>query len=299
MEVYAAMVDRMDQGIGRIVAALQATGQLDNTLILFLQDNGGCAENLGRNARSRRTGKPAADRRTARAASRSATATRPQGPGDARPATPTSPTAGAGRTSSNTPFREYKHWVHEGGISTPLIAHWPAGITRKGEFERQPGHLIDVMADAARPRRRDAIRRSATATPTMPLRGQEPAPGVRGQADRARADLLGARGQPGRPRRRLEARRQGPDGPWELYDMKADRTEQHDLAAKQPDRVKAMAGPVGGVGEAARTSLPWPWKDDDGTSNDHRGRRPARGRSTQGRRDADRRRRPGASAASR
>ena len=146
MEVYAAMVDRMDQGIGRHRRRAAKQGkQLDNTLILFLQDNGGCAERMGRGPRATRLGAGQADAAAAQAgtilpADDSAQAdprrlSRCSGSqqGDARPApTRTSPTAASWANVSNTPFREYKHWVHEGGISTPLIAHWPARIKAQG-----------------------------------------------------------------------------------------------------------------------------------------------------------------------
>ncbi len=159
MEVYAAMVDSMDQGIGRIVATLKQPGQLDNTLIFFLQDNGGCAEGMGRGEpKDRATGRRLDAPSLAPLATddlqpdmipkqtrdgfpvRQGTGVMP-GPADTYIA------YGRGWANvSNTPFREYKHWVHEGGITTPLIAHWPAGIERHGELEAQPGHLIDLMA---------------------------------------------------------------------------------------------------------------------------------------------------------
>jgi arylsulfatase len=157
MEVFAAMVDSMDQGIGRIVQTLKDAGQYENTLICFLQDNGGCAEVVG----SVGIGQP-----------RAATPSLPplskdylqpdmvpkqtrdgfpvrQGRGVmAGPADTYLGYGAAWATVSNTPFRKHKHWTHEGGISTPLIAHWPAGITRKGQLESTPGHLIDLMATA-------------------------------------------------------------------------------------------------------------------------------------------------------
>ncbi|HUR58724.1 MAG TPA: arylsulfatase, partial [Opitutaceae bacterium] len=132
MEVYAAMIDNMDQGIGRLVAALQANGQFENTLIVYLQDNGACAENPGRNAAAAKAKKKDEGNKGFPAM---------PGPGDTWIA------YGEGWANvSNTPFRLYKHYVHEGGISTPLIAHWPKGIARRGQLEPQPGHLIDVMA---------------------------------------------------------------------------------------------------------------------------------------------------------
>src|SRR5688500_3981799 len=154
MEVYAAQVDRMDEGVGRIVEALRETGELDDTLILFLADNGGCAEDMGRNVHE--------DRRTAptsqpRKAGEIQTAVFPRYTPDGRPIRdghivmpgPDDSYVAYGQgwaNVSNTPFREYKHWVHEGGISTPLVAHWPNGIARKNALRHQPGHLIDVMA---------------------------------------------------------------------------------------------------------------------------------------------------------
>ena len=119
MEVYAAMVDRLDQNIGRIMDRLEARGEADNTLVLFLSDNGATDEEIG----SR------------------------------------SPVPPGGRTSymgqggpwaqvSNAPFRLFKHWVHEGGIATPLIARWPDGIESPDRLYRHPAHVIDVMATA-------------------------------------------------------------------------------------------------------------------------------------------------------
>ena len=159
MEVYAAMIDRMDQGIGRVVAELKRSGQFDNTLILFLQDNGGCAELQGRNVTKGRTDGPRADKPSlppikpetlpsalTPAQTRDGYPVR-QGPNVFPGAYDTFVAYGRGWANvSNTPFREYKHWVHEGGISTPLIAHWPAGIKAKNELRNDPAHLIDLMA---------------------------------------------------------------------------------------------------------------------------------------------------------
>ena len=136
MEVYAAMVDNMDQGIGRIIAALKECGQYENTLICFLQDNGGCAEGMGRGEK----GMPRADTATLPPLSneylqpdmipkqtRNGFPVR-QGKGVLAGAADTYIGYGeAWATVSNTPFRKHKHWVHEGGIATPLIAHWPRG----------------------------------------------------------------------------------------------------------------------------------------------------------------------------
>ena len=154
MEVYAAQIDRMDQGIGRMIAALEKNGQLDDTLIFFLQDNGACAEAMGRSGKETRPEKPTLEPMKAGDFFLS---TRPKQTRDGRPVLggpnilpgPDDTFISYGRDWANvsdTPFREYKHWVHEGGISTPLIAHWPAAIKARGELRSQPGHLIDIMA---------------------------------------------------------------------------------------------------------------------------------------------------------
>lgn len=141
MEVYAAMVDSMDQGIGRIVETLRGTNELDNTLIFFLQDNGGCAEGLGRTPRAGLLTRPAQPTLPVMATDALQTEMIPpqtrdgyptvMGPGAMPGPDGTYIAYGRGWANvSNTPFREYKHWVHEGGISTPLIAHWPAKLKR-------------------------------------------------------------------------------------------------------------------------------------------------------------------------
>ncbi len=123
MAIYAAMIDRVDRSVGNLVAGLKERGMLDNTLIMILADNGGNAESGPR-------GRLEGDK--------------PGGPQSA---------VFLGQswaTLNNTPFRRYKHFTHEGGISTPLIVHWPAGIPneRNGKLEHQPGHLVDVMPTA-------------------------------------------------------------------------------------------------------------------------------------------------------
>jgi arylsulfatase len=143
---------------------------------------------------------------------------------------------------ANTPFREYKHWTHEGGISTPLIAHWPAGIAaaRRGQFERQPGHIIDIMATC--------VEVSGAKYPAK-FNGQTIKPLEGTSLLRAFAGKPLARKQPlFWEHESNRAVRDGPwklvameDRPWELYDMTVDRTEMHDLAATQPEKVRAMA----------------------------------------------------------
>jgi arylsulfatase A-like enzyme len=253
MEVYAAMIDRMDQGIGRIVSELKQRGELDNTLILYLQDNGGCAEVLGRTARGEYTSRPekppfppmAKDALQPDMIPKQTRDGYPviQGPG-VMPGGPDSYIAyGQGWANvSNTPFREYKHWVHEGGISTPLIAHWPGGIptVRRGRLESEPGHLIDIMATcvdlagAVYPTEREG-------TKMHPLEGVSLRPVFQGRPLRRPQPLFWEH-EGNRAARdgkwKLVAKE---DRPWELYDLDADRTEMNDLAAREPERVKELA----------------------------------------------------------
>lgn len=230
MAVYCAMIDNMDAGIGRIVAQLKESGQLQNTLILFLQDNGACAETVGRSAGDR--GNETFEGRPIR--------TGPNvmpGPGDTYIA------YGRGWANvSNTPFREYKHWVHEGGISTPLIAHWPQGIpqSRSGQLEPQPAHLIDLMATcvdlAAAEYPREHLGQAI-----QPREGVSLRPGFLGQQLNRKQPLFWEH----------EANKAVRDGhwklvakanqPWELYDIRQDRVESNSLVAAHPDIVKKMS----------------------------------------------------------
>jgi len=266
MEVFAAMVDCMDQGIGRIVRALEDTGRIDDTLVCYLQDNGGCAEGVGR------------DRRTGREAVAPQRAAAPELPPVAPDVLQTDSTpkqtrdgfplrqgrgvmVGAGdtygaygeawSTVSNTPFRRHKHWVHEGGISTPLVVHWPRGIVHPGRLEHTPCHLIDIMATAIDLGR---VRYPADMTPPE---GRSLAPLFAGGVVERDALYWEHEGN--------KAVREGDwklvavhDGPWELYDLSQDRSEQHDLSGAQPDRVRRMEAMWDAY--ASRTNVA-PWAD--------------------------------------
>ncbi len=251
MEVYAAMLDCMDQGIGRIIAALKANGQFENTLILYLQDNGGCAEGMSRNApfvaRAEALTLPPLAKEYLQPdmipkQTRDGYPMR-QGTGVMPGAADTYITYGQSWANvSNTPFREYKHWQHEGGISTPLIAHWPKGIAseRQGKLESQPGHLIDVMAtcvDVAGV----TYPKEHHGQSIQPMEGVSLAPALAGKPlQRPQPIFWEHEGN--------RAIRDGAwklvskhPGDWELYDTTIDRTETNDLATKQPERVKSMA----------------------------------------------------------
>jgi arylsulfatase len=271
MEVYAAMVSRMDQGVGKVVAELKRIGQFENTLILFLQDNGGCAETMGRVLTKGRIDGPRQDRPSLPPISPEAlpdglvpTQTRDgypvrQGPHVEPGPSDTYVAYGRGWANvSNTPFREYKHWVHEGGISTPLIAHWPAGITAKGELRRQPGHLIDIMAtcldvaSATYPAERGGARLTPPAGTSL----------VPAFADRPlERDALYWEHEGNRAVRQGDWKlvAKGPAGPWELYNIASDRNEAHNLAAQYPQRVAELTARWEAWAQRSQV-LPWVWK---------------------------------------
>ena len=273
MEVYAAMIDRMDQGIGRIFKQLEATGRLENTLVLFLQDNGGCAEITGRRPNMTPVERPAKptldplptdfiDTVVIPKQTRDGYPVR-QGPGVMPGAGDTYVAYGEGWANvSNTPFREYKHWVHEGGISTPLIAHWPAGIKRAGQLEHQPGHLIDLAATCVALAAADYPKEHGDQA-IQPLEGRSLAPAFTGEQIDREAIYWEHEGNRAIRIGDWKLVAKGPAGAWELYDIAADRTELVNLAAEQPDRVRQMVAKW----EAwARRSgaIPWIWKPQYG-----------------------------------
>ncbi len=247
MEVYAAMVDSMDQGIGRIVKSLEDTGQLDNTLILYLQDNGGCAEGLGRKTNLKKRpegivpmGKDELQTAMVPERSRDGRPVR-QGP-DAMPG-PTDTYIAYGRNwanVSNTPFREYKSHNHEGGIATPLIAHWPKGIAAKGELRHEPGHLIDLMATCV-----------DLAGVTYPekfedheitaMEGRSLAGGFARDRDEERVLMFEHFGKAAIRKGKWKLVRLGYKQSWELYDIQKDRTELNDLSKEKPEIAQEMA----------------------------------------------------------
>ncbi|MEY2880571.1 MAG: Arylsulfatase, partial [Verrucomicrobiota bacterium] len=215
MAIHAAMVDRMDQEIGRVIAQLKAMGAYENTLILFGSDNGASAEMMVRG-----------DGHDPAAPMGSAKSFLCLGPGWS--------------SASNTPFRRHKTWVHEGGISTPLIAHWPAGIAARGELRHTPTHLIDVvptlleLSGATKPA---AIK--GHAVPPSPGRSLVPA---FAKDVTVPHDYLWWEHEGNRALRagdwKLVALK---DAPWELYDLATDRAESKNLAAARPEKVRELA----------------------------------------------------------
>jgi len=215
MAIHAAMVDRMDQEIGRIIAQLKAMGAYENTLILFASDNGASAEIMVRDGGH-----------DPQAAMGSAATYLCLGPGFS--------------SAANTPHRRHKTWVHEGGISTPLIASWPAGIAAHGELRHTPGHVVDIVPTI--------LELTGTQKPAE-WNGQPmpPAPG-KSLVAALKSDVTIERPSLWWLHEDNKAIRVGDfklvaakGDAWELYDLKTDRAEQNNLAAKMPEKVKELA----------------------------------------------------------
>ncbi|HLX62986.1 MAG TPA: arylsulfatase [Planctomycetota bacterium] len=274
MEVYAAQIDRMDQGIGRIVAALEKNGQLQNTLIFFMQDNGACAEIISRSGKEERPGKPTFEPMKP---GEFFLNTHPKQTRDGRPVLggtavlpgPDDTFMSYGRDWANvsdTPFREYKHWVHEGGISTPLIVHWPAGIKAHGELRAQPGHLIDIMAtcvDVAGA----AYPAEFNGNKITPLEGKSLRPAFDNKPIERDAIFWEHEGNRAVRDGKWKLVAKGPGGKWELYDMEADRTETQDLASSQPGKVEELTAKWEAWARRAHV-IPWIWKPQYGAKDD-------------------------------
>ncbi len=215
MAIHAAMIDRVDQEIGRVLDQLRAMDAFDNTLIFFLSDNGASAEIMVRS-----------DGHDPSASPGSEASYLCLGPGWS--------------TTCNTPFRRHKTWVHEGGISTPLIVHWPDGIAARGEFRRTAGHVIDIVPTIREVCGAKPLKEwQGTAVPAAPGKNLLPVFTADTSLDHNHLwwfhdghkavrvgdwKLVAAKGEP-----------------WELYDIKADRAEQHGLAAEHPEKVEALA----------------------------------------------------------
>lgn len=219
MAIYAACVDHMDQAVGRLVEDLRRRGALDNTLILFLSDNGAeHASNSNKNHDVNGTLEGTS-------------------PGDAKSIV----YQGASWANlSDTPFRFYKRFAHEGGIATPMIVHWPAGFSAKGELRRQPGHIVDLMATC--------VNVSGAKYPASfngkaipPMEGRSLVPAFADQPIERGGIFWEHEGNAAVRVDDWKLVRVGREGSWELYDMKTDRSELNNLASQKPELVKELA----------------------------------------------------------
>jgi len=215
MAIHAAMVDRMDQEIGRIIDQIKAMGAFENTLILFASDNGASAEIMVRSGGH-----------DPHAPMGSAASYLCLGPGFS--------------SACNTPFRRHKTWVHEGGTSTPLIAHWPKGIRVANELRHTPAHMIDIVPTI--------LELVGIEKPTD-WQG-EPIPAAPGKSlvPSLEKDVIIKRDRLWWLHDGHRAVRVGDwklvaakGDPWELYDLSTDRAEQHDLASAMPEKVQELA----------------------------------------------------------
>lgn len=232
MAVYAAQIDRMDQGVGRIINKLALMGLKENTLVMFLSDNGGCAEFLKEDGRVEVAPMQTRDGRPVKVGNHQDVM---PGPDDTYLSYDL-PWANA----SNTPFKLFKHWTHEGGIATPFIAHWPKQIPA-GQRIHSPAHLIDVMAtclDVAEtqyPQEYDGNK-------IQPLQGESLRPAfVDERWEREREIFWEHEGNLAVRQGNWKLVRRFP-GELELYDMDEDRTELNNLAATMEDKVSELQG---------------------------------------------------------
>lgn len=214
MAIHAAMVDRMDREIGRLIDQLKAMGQYENTLIFFASDNGASAEIMVRHGGHDPNAAPG-----------SAATYLCLGPGFS--------------SACNTPFRRHKTWVHEGGISTPLVVHWPAGIKARGELRRTPGHMIDIVPtildvlDIEKP-----TEWKGEKIPPAPGRSLASAFAKDVTIDR---DFLWWLHEGNRAIRAGDWKLTAAKGdPWELYDLTTDRAESRNLANEHPEKAKEL-----------------------------------------------------------
>jgi len=250
MEVYAAMIDAVDQGVGQLVQQLKQQGRFENTLFVVLSDNGASAEDYGSNKTGRFLNSQTRDGRPMRVGSL---------PSIMPGAEDTWQTVGPNWAFlSSTPFRMYKGFEHEGGHAVPLIMHWPRVIQNCGRISDELCHVIDLLPTAL-----DAA--GVSYPETFDGRSIDPADG--------KSLLPVLRGQPRQGHDTLcwgsihgKAIRQGQwklvrarKNPWELYDMATDRTELNDLAAQHPEKVQQLERQW----EAWRdsVSLPQAWRD--------------------------------------
>ncbi|GBG07681.1 arylsulfatase [Paenibacillus agaridevorans] len=233
MEVYAAQIDSMDQGIGRILQTLEETGQLEQTLILFLSDNGGCAEEF----------EPVQPNKIPKNWGRTSTGAdvafgnRPDVMPGAETTFQSYGTAWA--NLSNTPFRLYKHWVHEGGIATPFIVHWPEAIQSKGEIRHMACQLTDVMATIL-----DITNAAYPATynghAICPPEGKSMKKFFVSDDHAEDRFLFWEHEGNAAVREGNWKLVKNYPGKWELFDMAQDRTEIYNLADQYPERVQQM-----------------------------------------------------------
>ena len=230
MEVYAAQVTIMDRGIGTIIEALKKTGRFENTLIFFTIDNGGCHVEYGSNRKGSYLPEKTRDGRPVRPGNIPGLMPGPEN---------TYQSYGYGwANASNTPYRMFKQYDHEGGIRTPMIAHWPKGIKDKGKLVRTVSHLIDIMptvlevCDAEAPK-------TVNGKETITRDGRSLAGAFEGKKV-ADHETLFFHHAKGRALRHGSWKLVSAGKKWELYDLAADPLELNDLSKENPNKLQEL-----------------------------------------------------------
>jgi arylsulfatase len=212
MAIYAAQIEVMDKGIGAVIDTLERHGALDNTLILFLSDNGACSLFTGQNEQDLATYGSDASKLG-------------YGPDWAE--------------YSNVPFRLYKMWAHEGGIASPFIAHWPEGIAAEGAITDQVGHITDLVPTLLE--LAGACYQPEDGGEFPELVGRSLVPSFVGERYQRGPILWEHKGNRALRKGKWKLVADGIDGAWELYDLEADRSELNNLAKAHPERVTELA----------------------------------------------------------
>ncbi|MHC4418741.1 MAG: sulfatase-like hydrolase/transferase [Planctomycetota bacterium] len=231
MAIHAAMIHRMDAEIGRIIKKLKEMGAYHNTLILFASDNGASAEQIIRGDKHDKSAPPG-----------SAKSYLCLGPGWS--------------TAANTPLRLHKHWTHEGGISSPFIVHWPAGISAEGELRHDPSHFIDFVPTVL-----DLVgaawlkEYNGQKVPEHPGKSLVPAFAKNGSVKRKNLWWCHRGNRAIRAGDWKLTMRSHNEDTWELYNLKNDRCEMNDLASKFPDKVRMLAEQWKAIADGLRKDL--------------------------------------------
>jgi len=251
MEVYAAQIEKLDENVGKIVGKLRQAGILEDTIICFMSDNGGNFEEMARivPGHQRPAFMPVETKDGLQVIPGNDPSIMPG------PATTYASYGIPWGNVSNTPFRLYKHYAHEGGISTPFFVHWPHGLKNKG-ITHVIGHEIDVMPTCLELAGVAYPATSKAGTPPPPMEGKSLVAVFEGGQLPERSIYWEHEGNSAVREGRWKLVSRFPDA-WELYDMRQDRTEMHDLADQHPDLVQKMAADY--AKWAKRVGVqPWP-----------------------------------------
>ena len=215
MEIYAAMLDRVDQNIGKVLAKLKQQGQLENTLIMFASDNGACAEGAGAKNRSTKLE-------------------------DFGTVASYEAVGKNWATVQNTPLRNWKNYSHEGGIRSPLIVSWLGKINNPGGYYHGAGHLIDIMPTLVGLTAAN-YPETYQGKPITPMQGINLLPSLEGKPLMRKKPIYWQWSAGGAIRvGKMKAVFWGKNPQWELYDISKDNNESNNLAQSKPEMLESM-----------------------------------------------------------